>query len=142
MEQGHQDCCRAPHQKMFFLPKLTCKQATDPIEEVDGNNQHPGGVPEKNPNAKWEGGALGTGWPALRYFNKETGLAGKEYVQKEQGQKLAEELQSLNTLNKWIAEIAGEREPGCIATDGNHLAYGAKQIEYVKMYENKPPADR
>ncbi len=76
------------------------------------------------------GGQAGAGgWPTLKFFNKETGLQGKNYVQKT-SQKVCDEMKVPTMVAAWIKEIGG------VEVD---LAIPAKPPPAAKAGETKPP---
>jgi len=50
------------------------------------------------------------GWPTLKFFNKETGLEGKNYVQKTD-QRVCEEMKDPKMVARWVNEIGGIDHP-------------------------------
>jgi len=46
------------------------------------------------------------GWPTLKYFNKQTGVAGAKYVQKQEGP-VCEEMKVPAAVEAWVREQSG-----------------------------------
>lgn len=44
------------------------------------------------------------GWPTLKYFNKDTGLAGAKYIQKQEGP-VCEEMKVPANMESWVREV-------------------------------------
>lgn len=45
------------------------------------------------------------GWPTLKHFNKETGVSGSKYVQKQAGP-VCEEMKNPANMEAWVRETA------------------------------------
>jgi len=50
------------------------------------------------------------GWPTLKYYNKETGLAGAKYEQKTQ-QRVCDEMKDPSMVAQWVKDIGGVASP-------------------------------
>lgn len=83
------------------------------------------------------------GWPTIRYFNKETGLAGANYVKKT-NTAMCDELGNLDNMKAYIMEAGGtsfckvENGAGC---DDREVVYIAKMKEKT-IAERKNQLDR
>lgn len=73
------------------------------------------------------------GWPTVRHFNKQTGVAGVAYVQKTD-KAMCEELKDLDTMKAYVMEAAGTSL--CSAATG--AGCNEREREYAAKWAAKP----
>lgn len=77
------------------------------------------------------------GWPTIRYFNKETGIAGAPYTKKTE-KAMCDELKQAEYMHAYVEEAAGtslcnvETAAGC----------NEQQTDYIAKWKAKSPAER
>lgn len=76
------------------------------------------------------------GWPTIRYFNKETGVGGKPYVQKTKGA-MCDELGKEETMIEYVQTAASTSL--CSATTGKGCS--DKEADYATKWKAKTPSE-
>jgi len=70
------------------------------------------------------------GWPTIRYFNTETGLAGGSYVQKNKGQAICDELGKEENMAAYVEEYG--KTALCDALSPEFAGCSDREINYIK----------
>lgn len=78
------------------------------------------------------------GWPTIRYFNKETGLNGKSYIQKT-SKPVCDELGNDDMLNQYIFEAGNTSF--CKITDEN-VGCDDREVNFIKKMKSKTQNER
>ena len=86
----------------------------------------PGGEPY-NPGAG--------GWPTIRYFNQETGIAGGEYVKKTD-KSMCDELGNDEMMFAYVEEY-GDVSAGCDVSSNANDGCDEREIEFIQKIKNK-----
>lgn len=74
------------------------------------------------------------GWPTIRYFNKDTGIAGKPYTKKTD-KAMCDELKDMTYMQAYVEEAAGTSL--CKADTGAGCT--KKEVDYADKWKTKEP---
>lgn len=79
------------------------------------------------------------GWPTIRYFNKETGLEGANYV-KQTDKAMCEELGDEDRMFEYVMEAGNTFL--CSVVDFSGTECDEREIEYIQRMQSKSAAER
>eukprot|EP01047_Picozoa_sp_COSAG01_P023849 COSAG01_NODE_1453_length_10258_cov_38.080126_5_plen_191_part_00 len=81
------------------------------------------------------------GWPTIRYFNKQTGLDGKPYMQREPGKPICEELGDEATMEQYVINYGVDQDIQPETLEQEAGAEGIDEEEPEEGEEDDPDAD-
>lgn len=75
------------------------------------------------------------GWPTIRYFNKETGLAGGNY-QKKTSKSMCDELGNVEAMTEYV-----EQYGNIVTCEVDTSGCSPRETKYVNKWKAKTPAE-